>query len=93
MSPEIIGTRVGTAPVPVSILDFAMAGQGLSGLLGEAGRRIMSRHLKDSNMPDILHRETALRPYWVVRPVRGCGAMTSAIVSNDAPRTVSHWFW
>ncbi|NTE56108.1 LLM class flavin-dependent oxidoreductase [Agrobacterium tumefaciens] len=30
MSSQIIGTRIGTAPVPVSILDFAMAGQGLS---------------------------------------------------------------
>ena len=30
MSSEIIGTRVGNAPVPLSILDFAMAGQGLT---------------------------------------------------------------
>ncbi len=30
MSSEIIGTRVGNAPVPISILDFAMAGQGLT---------------------------------------------------------------
>mgnify|MGYP000249849085 CR=1 FL=1 len=90
MSPEIIGTRVGTAPVPVSILDFAMAGQGLSGLLGEAGRRIMSRHLKDSNMPDILHRETALRPYWLARPGRGRGALTTGLVRDGAPRTGSH---
>lgn len=27
---QIIGTRVGRAPVPISILDFAMAGQGLT---------------------------------------------------------------
>ncbi|SIR32479.1 luciferase family oxidoreductase, group 1 [Paracoccus thiocyanatus] len=30
MTPEIIATRVGNAPVPISILDFAMAGQGLT---------------------------------------------------------------
>lgn len=30
MPSEIIGTRIGTAPVPVSILDFAMAGPGLT---------------------------------------------------------------
>lgn len=39
MISQIIGTRAGNAPVPISILDFVMAGQGVTARDAVAARR------------------------------------------------------
>lgn len=68
MSSQIIGTRVGTAPVPVSILDFVMAGQGL------AAREALAASVELARLVD----RRGFTRYWVAEHHSSPGVTTSS---------------
>lgn len=68
MSSEIIGRRVGDAPVPMSILDFAMAGQGL------AARDALAASVELARLVD----RRGFTRYWVAEHHSSPGVTTSS---------------